>query len=70
MRVGVFTPLVSQFSQWRREFVSTLRMFGYDDVLSIEHEDSLLSPKEGLARAAAFLNQIVTKEKPAAASWV
>ena len=27
--------------EWWREFVSTLRMFGYDDVLSIEHEDSL-----------------------------
>ena len=55
---------------WWREFVSTLRMFGYDYVLSIEHEDSLLSPEEGLARAAAFLNQIVPKEKPAAAWWV
>ena len=29
------------------EFISTLRMFGYDYVLSIEHEDSLLSAEEG-----------------------
>lgn len=56
--------------EWWREFVSTLRMFGYDSVLSIEHEDSLLSPEEGLARAAAFLNQIVMRERPAAAWWV
>ena len=56
--------------EWWKEFVSTLRMFGYDDVLSIEHEDSLLSPEEGLSRAAAFLNRIVPKEKPAAAWWV
>jgi sugar phosphate isomerase/epimerase len=56
--------------QWWQEFVSTLRMFGYDDVLSIEHEDSLLSPEEGLGRAAAFLNRIVPREKPAAAWWV
>jgi sugar phosphate isomerase/epimerase len=56
--------------EWWREFVSTLRMFGYDYVLSIEHEDSLLSPEEGLTRAAAFLNQIVLKETPAAAWWV
>jgi sugar phosphate isomerase/epimerase len=56
--------------QWWREFASTLRMFGYDYVLSIEHEDSLLSPEEGLSRAAAFLNQIVMKEPPAAAWWV
>ena len=56
--------------EWWREFVSTLRMFGYDYVLSIEHEDSLLSPEEGLTRAAAFLSQIVPGEKPAAAWWV
>jgi hypothetical protein len=45
-------------------------MFGYDYVLSIEHEDSLLSPEEGLSRAAAFLNQIVIREPAAAAWWV
>ena len=56
--------------EWWREFASTLRMFGYDDALSIEHEDSLLSPEEGLAKAASFLNQIVMKEKAAAAWWV
>ncbi len=33
---------------WWKEFISTLRMYGYDYVLSIEHEDSLLSPEEGL----------------------
>ena len=36
--------------EWWNEFVSTLRMFGYDYVLSIEHEDSLLSPEEGLSQ--------------------
>ena len=56
--------------QWWREFVSTLRMFGYDDVLSIEHEDSLLSAEEGLKRATAFLRDIVPGEKPSAAWWV
>ena len=55
---------------WWKEFASTLRMFGYDYALSIEHEDSLLSPEEGLAKAAAFLNGIVMKEQPAAAWWV
>ena len=48
---------------WWREFASTLRMFGYDYTLSIEHEDSLLSAEEGLTKAAAFLNQIIIKEK-------
>jgi len=32
-------------------------------VLSIEHEDSLMSVEEGLTKAAAFLNQIVIREK-------
>ena len=55
---------------WWKEFVSTLRMFGYDDVLSIEHEDGLLSPEEGLSRAAAFLNDLIIRERPGAAWWV
>jgi len=57
-------------AEWWKEFVSTLRMFGYDYVLSIEHEDSLMSPEEGLAKAAGFLNELVTKEQPTAAWWV
>ncbi|HTV58844.1 MAG TPA: sugar phosphate isomerase/epimerase [Verrucomicrobiae bacterium] len=57
-------------AEWWTEFVSTLRMFGYDSVLSIEHEDSLLSPEEGLTKAANFLNTIVIREKPGAAWWV
>ncbi|HXN48021.1 MAG TPA: sugar phosphate isomerase/epimerase, partial [Bryobacteraceae bacterium] len=39
---------------WWSEFISTLRMYGYDYVLSIEHEDSLMSSEEGLAKAAGF----------------
>ncbi len=52
-----------------RAFVSTLRMFGYDYVLSIEHEDSLMSPDEGLTKAVGFLSQIVIKDKPGVAYW-
>ena len=51
------------------ELISTLRMFGYDYVLSIEHEDSLLSPEEGLTKAANFLNGIVIRDQPGAAWW-
>jgi sugar phosphate isomerase/epimerase len=57
-------------SEWWSEFVSTLRMYGYDYVLSIEHEDSLMSPEEGLTKAAEFLNRIVLREQPGAAWWV
>jgi len=44
-------------AEWWSEFISTLRMYGYDYVLSIEHEDSLMSPNEGLTKAAEFLNR-------------
>ncbi len=54
---------------WWREFVSTLRIFGYDYVLSIEHEDSLMSAEEGLSKAATFLNDIVITERAGAAWW-
>jgi sugar phosphate isomerase/epimerase len=57
-------------AEWWSEFISTLRMFGYDSVLSIEHEDSLLSPEEGLTKAANFLNGIIIRKKPGAAWWV
>ena len=55
---------------WWTEFISTLRMYGYDHVLSIEHEDTLMSPDEGLTKAALFLNQIMIKEGTTAAWWV
>ncbi len=45
------------------DMISTLQMVGYDGVLSIEHEDSLMSVDEGLSKAATFLRQIVIKEK-------
>jgi sugar phosphate isomerase/epimerase len=56
-------------SEWWGELLSTLRMFGYDSVVSIEHEDSLLSPGEGLTKAANFLNGIIIREPPATAWW-
>ena len=55
-------------SFWR-DFVSTLRLIGYDGVLSIEHEDSLMSPNEGFEKAVHFLKQIVLREKPGAMWW-
>jgi sugar phosphate isomerase/epimerase len=45
-------------------------MFGYDNVLSIEHEDSLLSAEEGLTKAVQFLNDVVIREVPGQAWWV
>ena len=57
-------------NQWWTEFISTLRMYGYDYVLSIEHEDSLMSADEGLTKAASFLNNIMIKESLGQAWWV
>jgi sugar phosphate isomerase/epimerase len=48
-----------------RDFVSTLRLAGYDDVLSIEHEDSLMDPDEGLSLAVRLLQGIVLRKPPA-----
>ncbi|MGB8479837.1 MAG: sugar phosphate isomerase/epimerase [Acidobacteriaceae bacterium] len=56
-------------AEWWKEFVSTLRMFGYDGVLSIEHEDSLMSPEEGLTKAAKFLRDLVIEQQPTAPWW-
>ena len=57
-------------AEWWKEFVSTLRMYGYDYVLSIEHEDTLMSPEEGLTKAANFLNDLVIRDAPSAPWWI
>jgi len=51
------------------DFVSTLRMVGYDGVLSIEHEDSLMSANEGFKKAVTFLKRVLIFEKPGEAYW-
>jgi len=52
-----------------RDFVSTLRMVGYDGVISIEHEDSLMSAGEGFSKAVEFLQVILLKEKLGKMWW-
>ena len=54
---------------WWRDFVSTLRCVGYDHVLSIEHEDSLMSVNEGLNKAVAFLRDIILREEVGGMWW-
>ncbi|MGH2524411.1 MAG: sugar phosphate isomerase/epimerase family protein, partial [Anaerolineales bacterium] len=46
---------------WWRDFVSTLRLMGYDGVLSIEHEDRLMGSREGIVKSIGFLKPIVLK---------
>lgn len=53
-----------------RDFVSALRLVGYDKVLSIEHEDSLMTTDEGLSKAVDVLNRVMIKEeKPCGMRW-
>lgn len=53
-----------------KEIVSTLRMVGYDGALSIEHEDSLTSGREGLEKAVDILNRAVFETTPGEAHWI
>ena len=52
-----------------RNLVSALRLVGYDYVLSIEHEDAMLSIDEGFTRAITFLKDVLLTEQPAAMWW-
>ncbi len=55
--------------EWWKAFISTLRMVGYDLVLSIEHEDSLMSPREGFEKAVKFLKDATILEPAGEAYW-
>ena len=52
-----------------KDLVSNLRMVGYDDVLSIEHEDSLMSVNEGFTKAVSFLKEILLSEETGRMWW-
>lgn len=54
---------------WKK-IISQLKVVGYDDSISIEHEDSLMSPMEGLGKAVKFLQNIIITEKAGEAWWV
>lgn len=52
-----------------KPFISMLRAKNYDGVLSIEHEDSLMSVQEGFEKAVSYLKGILIKEKAGTAWW-
>lgn len=52
-----------------KEIVSALRLVGYDYVISIEHEDALMSNDEGLAKAIALLKDVVISEPAGEMFW-
>jgi sugar phosphate isomerase/epimerase len=56
------------YKVWK-DIISELRMVGYDHVISIEHEDALMSPNEGLKKAIAFLKEVMIFEDKEAMWW-
>ena len=52
-----------------REFVATLRLIGYDHVLSIEMECEYIDVEEGLQKSVDFLKPIVLQKPPGAKWW-
>lgn len=51
-----------------RDLVSNLRLVGYDYVLSMEHEDSLMSLREGLLKGVGALREVVLTD-PKGEPW-
>ena len=49
--------------------ISALRLYGYDYVLSIEHEDPIMSIDEGFTRAVTNLRSIMIHEQPTEMWW-
>jgi sugar phosphate isomerase/epimerase len=47
-------------SFWR-DFVTLLHQVGYDDVLSIEHEDLSMTPLQGVKKSVEFLERIIAR---------
>lgn len=43
---------------WWASFTAALAAVGYDDVLSIEHEDFMMSPVEGMEKSVALLDRV------------
>ena len=52
-----------------KDVVTALRMVGYDGALSIEHEDTLTSSREGLEKAVELLDRAVFETDPGEAFW-
>jgi sugar phosphate isomerase/epimerase len=52
-----------------KDIVSALRLIGYDYVISIEHEDAMMSSDEGLAKGFAVLQEAGIMDTPGDLYW-
>ncbi len=50
--------------------ISALKLTGYDGAISIEHEDALMSPTEGLEKAVSFLKEVLIYQSSGDMWWV
>lgn len=55
-------------SDWNN-MISALKSVGYDGAISIEHEDALMSPTEGLEKAIKFLKNVLIYETAGEMWW-
>lgn len=55
--------------QYWKDMVTALKTNGYDGALSIEHEDSLMSVKEGLEKAIAMVKNVMIEETAGEMWW-
>ncbi|WP_181347806.1 sugar phosphate isomerase/epimerase [Thalassobacillus sp. CUG 92003] len=51
------------------DMISALRLYGYDYVVSIEHEDGLMSIEEGFTKAVHTLESVMVKESAPEMWW-
>lgn len=59
----------NDYAMWK-DMVSMLQLVGYNHVMSIEHEDSYMTCKEGLEKAISFLREVIISEpKPGGMFW-
>lgn len=56
-------------SEYWKAIISELRMAGYDYAINIEHEDSLMSGREGLVKAIEFLKGVLIYEDRGNMFW-
>ena len=49
--------------------MSAFRTYGYDYVVSIEHEDPLMSIEEGFSTAVRNLQSVLIREQPGNMWW-
>lgn len=67
-RSWVFRTMGYGTDNWKK-ILSALKVVGYDDSISIEHEDGLMAPMEGLEKAISYLQPLLFSGEKAEMWW-